>query len=276
MKADAEIGELEHCLTTDLLNHLVFVQKVFMKEVNEVVQKMSGSDRPVPVWTEFGEVQVVSSEKPKPLLFSVAVRLKNFTITATTPANSGVRFETGVSELQISNRVETVKNQSTNQFRISTKARVNMKLSLGQIIRDTVYFEEFQTQAYFKTTIQMSNVIQNLSTASGDKDVIHINLTRPLVFVQPIGKLIAFSSLFFDRTANRKKSKQESCSRDLFLFCEWRITTQFARRKTTHVRTRAASFILIIIIFYMYLINYSRGPCNSLLVKLQKCLGILD
>ena len=197
LKADAEIGELEHCLTTDLLNHLVFVQKVFMKEVNEVVQKMSGSDRPVPVWTEFGEVQVVSSEKPKPLLFSVAVRLKNFTITATTPANSGVRFETGVSELQISNRVETVKNQSTNQFRISTKARVNMKLSLGQIIRDTVYFEEFQTQAYFKTTIQMSNVIQNLSTASGDKDVIHINLTRPLVFVQPIGKLIAFSTSIF-------------------------------------------------------------------------------
>ena len=197
LKADAEIGELEHCLTTDLLNHLVFVQKVFMKEVNEVVQKMSGSDRPVPVWTEFGEVQVVSSEKPKPLLFSVAVRLKNFTITATTPANSGVRFETGVSELQISNRVETVKNQSTNQFRISTKARVNMKLSLGQIIRDTVYFEEFQTQAYFKTTIQMSNVIQNLSTASGDKDVIHINLTRPLVFVQPIGKLIAFSTSVF-------------------------------------------------------------------------------
>ncbi len=26
-----------------------------MKEVNEVVQKMSGSDRPVPVWSEFGE-----------------------------------------------------------------------------------------------------------------------------------------------------------------------------------------------------------------------------
>ena len=58
MKAEADIGELEHCLTTDLLNHLVFVQKVFMKEVNDVVQKMSGSDRPVPVWTEFGEVKL--------------------------------------------------------------------------------------------------------------------------------------------------------------------------------------------------------------------------
>lgn len=31
LSAVAEIGALEHSLTTDLLNHLVFVQKVFMK-----------------------------------------------------------------------------------------------------------------------------------------------------------------------------------------------------------------------------------------------------
>ena len=73
LSAEAEIGELEHCLTTDLLNHLVFVQKVFMKEVNEVVQKMSGSDRPVPVWTEFGELELQSAES-KTLLFSIVVR----------------------------------------------------------------------------------------------------------------------------------------------------------------------------------------------------------
>lgn len=36
LSASAEIGEFERCLTTDLLNHLVFVQKVFMKEINEV------------------------------------------------------------------------------------------------------------------------------------------------------------------------------------------------------------------------------------------------
>ena len=163
-KAEAHIGELEHCLTTDLLNHLVFVQKVFMKEVNDVVQKMSGSDRPVPVWTEFGEEFVTQTEVQKPLLFSVVVRLKNITITATTPANSGVRFETGVSELQISNRVENVKKKSSSNSRIFTRARVNIKLSLGQINRDLVYpFEaesQFLTQAYFKTTIQMSNAIQ--------------------------------------------------------------------------------------------------------------------
>ena len=120
----------------------------------------------------------------------MAVRLKNITITATTPANSGVRFETGVSELQISNRVENVKRKSSSNSRIFTKARVNIKLSLGQIIRDTVYFEaesQFQTQAYFKTTIQMSNAIQG-GGGNDEKssDVIHINLIRPLVFVQPV------------------------------------------------------------------------------------------
>lgn len=31
LSAQAEIGVFEHSLTTDLLNHLVFVQKVFMK-----------------------------------------------------------------------------------------------------------------------------------------------------------------------------------------------------------------------------------------------------
>merc|ERR1719422_615789 len=116
LSAEAEIGELEHSLTTDLLNHLVFVQKVFMKEVNEVVQKMSGSDRPVPVWSEFGEdgqqnaatAAAEQKEQKQRLLYSVMVRLKNITITATTPANSGVRFETGLSELYISNRVQNM------------------------------------------------------------------------------------------------------------------------------------------------------------------------
>ena len=65
--------------------------------------------------------------------------------------------------MQISNRVENVKRKTSSNSRIFTKARVNIKLSLGQIIRDTVYFEaesQFQSQAYFKTTIQMSNAIQ--------------------------------------------------------------------------------------------------------------------
>ncbi len=206
LKAEAEIGQLEHFLTTDLLNHLVFVQKVFMREVNDVVQKMSGSDRPVPVWTEFGELEMRSANaaaESKRLLFSVAVRLRNITITATTPANSGVRFETGNSELHISNRVQNIKGSSKEKTKIFTKARVNIKLSLGQLIRHPIYFEaepQFQQQAYFKTDIHLRNAFQGESVGSAagssgqagaaageaESDAIFITLDRPLVFVMPV------------------------------------------------------------------------------------------
>ena len=212
LKAEAEIGELQHTLTTDLLNHLVFVQKVFMKEVNEVVQKMSGSDKPVPIFSEFGEeVDETAEAIKRPLLFSVAVRLREITITATTPSNSYVRFETEhLSELQLSNRIENVIggiSDGSGHFRgvpglkpkISTQAKIDMKLSLGQIIRDQVYYEaatEYQHQAYFKTSIQLRNAFQgeanfgdssqNDSKTEREKDVINITLSRPLIFVQPV------------------------------------------------------------------------------------------
>jgi len=37
LKATADVGAFEHILTTDLLNHLVFVQKVFMKVISSCV-----------------------------------------------------------------------------------------------------------------------------------------------------------------------------------------------------------------------------------------------
>ena len=42
------------------------------------------------------------------------VRMKNIMITATTPANSGVRFETGIPELCISNRVQNMQQSSSS------------------------------------------------------------------------------------------------------------------------------------------------------------------
>lgn len=92
LSAHADIGIFEHSLTTDLLNHLVFVQKVFMKEVNEVVQKVYGGERPVPIWLE-------DSEEPSTLnriLFSLVIRIQRIQLTATTAGSSAVRLETGM------------------------------------------------------------------------------------------------------------------------------------------------------------------------------------
>ena len=73
LSATADIGVFEHSLTTDLLNHLVFVQKVFMKEVNEVVQKVYGSEKPVPIWLEDEEPNSSSLQR---ILFTLIIRIK--------------------------------------------------------------------------------------------------------------------------------------------------------------------------------------------------------
>ena len=72
LSASAEIGVFERCLTTDLLNHLVFVQKVFMREVNEVVQKVYGGEKPVPLWLEDSEE---SGSSIKRILFSLNIKV---------------------------------------------------------------------------------------------------------------------------------------------------------------------------------------------------------
>nr|XP_027228537.1 transmembrane protein KIAA1109 homolog [Penaeus vannamei] len=193
LSAVAEIGALEHSLTTDLLNHLVFVQKVFMKEVNEVVQKMAGGDKPVPLWTEEGPSHVT---QPRRLLFTLQLRLKGIIITATTPTQSAVRLETGVVELQLSNRVENISRPShtfsdpSQPMKIFGKAQVDINLALGQLLRNDMFEEaepEFQQLAFFRTRIYLRNALYNEMMSVGDDgEVVLITLTRPLVCVQPL------------------------------------------------------------------------------------------
>ena len=103
LSAVAEIGTFEHSLTTDLLNHLVFVQKVFMAEVNDVLNKVSGGDKPVPLfWEEQQQPadqqqQLQDASAMRMLLYHLIVLLKGIQITATTPANTAFWLETGAS-----------------------------------------------------------------------------------------------------------------------------------------------------------------------------------
>ncbi|KAI5719957.1 hypothetical protein M8J76_017201 [Diaphorina citri] len=191
MSAVADIGIFEHSLTTDLLNHLVFVQKVFMKEVNEVIQKVYGGEKPVPIWEE-DEPSSVSLLNY--ILFSLIVRVKRVQLTATTPTNSAVRLETGSIELQLSNRIQNMSGASNNAgAKLFLKTHVDVNLSLGQVIRNVLFEEadpEFQHYAFFKTQIALRNAFQGEmiqpGSSSDDKEVILISLTRPLVYIQPV------------------------------------------------------------------------------------------
>jgi len=101
-------------------------------------------------------------------------------ITATTPTNNAVRFETGVIELELSNRVqgvaaasqhapglgaaEPLANKST-PLKVFVRAVVDLNLALGTLIKNALFEEaesEFQHLASFQTRITLRNALQVL------------------------------------------------------------------------------------------------------------------
>lgn len=176
-----------------------------MREVNEVVLKMSGGDKPVPFWEEEGPSSL------RRLLFTLNVTLQGIQITATTPTNTAVRLETGALEFYMSNRVRRMceSNRSTGAAPASTmsssgsnphprpptlnrvfvKAKVDVNLSLGQLIRNMVFEEaesEYQQYAFFKTRFGLKNDMSDEVSGDAEKEVVLITLTRPLIYIQPV------------------------------------------------------------------------------------------
>ncbi|XP_075056358.1 bridge-like lipid transfer protein family member 1 isoform X4 [Mixophyes fleayi] len=188
LRCMAEVGSFEHNLTTDLLNHLVFVQKVFMKEVNEVIQKVSGGEQPIPLWNEHDGT--TDGEKPKILLYSLNLRFKGIQVTATTPSMRAVRFETGLIELELSNRIQTkAMPGSSSYLKLFGKCQVDLNLALGQIVKHQVYEEagsDFHQVAYFKTRIGLRNAFQEEISGSAGREAVLITLSRPIVYAQPV------------------------------------------------------------------------------------------
>lgn len=117
VSASAEIGDFERCLTTDLLNHLVFAQKVFMREVNEVVQKVYGGKKPVALWFDHGKENNSSMRR---ILFSLNIRVKRIQLTATTPCSSAVRFKTNALDFYLSNRIKNMTERANTKLRKSS------------------------------------------------------------------------------------------------------------------------------------------------------------
>jgi hypothetical protein len=164
-----------------------------MKEVNEVLQKVYGGEKLVPLWLDENEETQPSTNTMKRLLFSLVVRLKRIQLTATTPTNSAVRLETGALEFQLSNRVLNLStsNESSPSTKLFFKATVDINLSLGQLLKNIMFEEaepEFQHFAFFRTKIFLRNAFQDEMGHGemADKEVVLIKLQRPLVNIQPM------------------------------------------------------------------------------------------
>ena len=186
-----------------------------MREVNEVVQKVYGGEKPVPLWLE-DEEPSTSSSSLKRILFSLIIRIKvsivqyknasvfaksnrqlqllpfqRIQLTATTPTNSAVRLETGAVEFQLSNRVQNVSGatQPNPYMKLFGKAQVDINLSLGQLLKNVMFEEaepDFQQFAFFNTRIGLRNAFQEEMAQGDDKEVVLITLKRPLIYIQPM------------------------------------------------------------------------------------------
>ncbi|XP_059821063.1 bridge-like lipid transfer protein family member 1 [Hypanus sabinus] len=191
LRCVAEVGSFEHNLTTDLLNQLVFLQKVFMKEVNEVIQKVSGGEQPIPLWNEHDIL--MDGEKPKILLYSLNLQFKGIQVTATTPSMRAVRLETGLIELELSNRIQAKAQlgagHNSSYLKLFGKCQVDLNLALGQIVKHQVYEEagsDFHQVAYFKTRIGLRNALQEEISGAFDREAVLITLSRPIIYAQPV------------------------------------------------------------------------------------------
>lgn len=135
-------------------------------------------------------------------------------MTATTPSMRAVRFETGLIELELSNRIQCKAQPggSSSYLKLFGKCQVDLNLALGQIVKHQVpagrpsgpdpagtsfispsvlqVYEEagsdFHQVAYFRTRIGLRNALQEEISGSSDKEAVLITLNRPIVFAQPV------------------------------------------------------------------------------------------
>lgn len=97
----------------------------------------------------------------------------------------------GVVELEVSNRVQNISgfNRNNTSTRFFGRAQVDLKVSLGQIIRNALFEEaeiEYQPVAFFNTRIGLRNAFQDEIIEGDDKEVVLITLKRPLIYIQPV------------------------------------------------------------------------------------------
>lgn len=65
-------------------------------------------------------------------------------MTATTPSMRAVRFETGLIELELSNRIQCKSTPTGSSYlKLFGKCQVDLNLALGQIVKHQVIFFSF-------------------------------------------------------------------------------------------------------------------------------------
>ena len=184
-----KIDLLKLTISADFLAQLVFVSKVIVHEINEILAKVSGFDQ-----FRFGSEKNVSAstsskapimhvgstdeeselddddddedgpEKDQqnanrtPFTYKIDIFMKGFEVIGQTPSNTIVKCENGDKKVPIVIKLTNYDEQ--NPHLLYTKplinALLNIKLSLGQLLHSG----SFQDAAYFKTKLLLRNSFQ--------------------------------------------------------------------------------------------------------------------
>lgn len=136
MKIDVDVGVFQHTLTTDLLNQLLFIQEAFLRELGDIIQKITSEKRSSdPIWSTVAGSSTGAGALKSPLLYSLEIAVRNIQITATTPTSTAVRLETESMKFQFSNRLLQRKRSGAAE-RVFGTAEIQLTVALGQLVKD--------------------------------------------------------------------------------------------------------------------------------------------
>ena len=182
-----KIDLLKLTITADFLAQLVFVSRVIIHEINEILAKVSGFDQ-----FRFGtnKILCLSSSSRLPIVgthsteteeedddddddepgkdqqttpttlftYKIDISMKGFEVIGQTPSNTIVKFENGDKKVPIFIKLTNYHEQNSlllyNKPLLS--ALLYIKLSLGQLL----HTGSFQDAAYFKTKLLLRNSFQ--------------------------------------------------------------------------------------------------------------------
>ncbi|TNN09652.1 hypothetical protein EWB00_006173, partial [Schistosoma japonicum] len=169
-----QIDTLEQNLTTDMLNYIMVVVKLFMKEINEVIQKMAGEERPRlrkphPKFTHNqmsqpddlarSNVSTIQNVLTGDWLlsraargrgkFTIKIRMKEIQLLASTK-NGAIKLEARKIEIELTNRVSQThlldnRNAASSFFQSNDPHDLSQKRPSNLNIRPNAFDQFFES-----------------------------------------------------------------------------------------------------------------------------------
>ncbi|KAL7668010.1 hypothetical protein ACOME3_008728 [Neoechinorhynchus agilis] len=176
-----EIERLRHTMSVDVLAELLFVLRLFWKSVSKIFKKIDVQKLISKFAGETTSLQQQLSHR-QDVKYRCGINMQGVEITCRTSTYTAVRLESGTVPIKI-----LITNWSDGHY-VPNKHIVNASfgilMGLGQLIYSAASCANplFQQSAYFRTCVQLQN-----KQIAPDKDVIYIDVTRPLFYLQPGG-----------------------------------------------------------------------------------------